>query len=102
MKFQGITGNFAGANADALAVPVFKGEKATSGVLKDLDRVTGGLIASVMRAEEFKGDSGQIAFLRFRGDRFKVPVASHAHLRRRRISNGLRSVSGHRGLPEHR
>ena len=65
MKFQGITGNFAGANADALAVPVFKGEKATSGVLKDLDRLTGGLIASVMRAEEFKGDAGQIAFLRF-------------------------------------
>ena len=27
MKFQGISGNFAEANADALAVPVFKGEK---------------------------------------------------------------------------
>jgi leucyl aminopeptidase len=65
MKFQGITGNFAGANADALAVPVFKGEKASSGVLKDLDKLTGGLVSSVMRAEEFKGEAGQIAFLRF-------------------------------------
>jgi leucyl aminopeptidase len=65
MKFQGITGNFAGANADALAVPVFKGEKASSGLLKDLDRLTGGLIASVMRGEEFSGEGGQIAFLRF-------------------------------------
>jgi len=65
MKFQGITGNFAGANADALAVPVFKGEKASTGVLKDLDKLTGGLVSSVMRAEEFKGEAGQIAFLRF-------------------------------------
>ena len=65
MKFQGITGNFAGANADALAVPVFKGEKASSGALKDLDKLTGGLVSSVMRTEEFKGDAGQIAFLRF-------------------------------------
>src|SRR5436190_4727840 len=65
MKFQGITGNFAGANADALAIPVFKGEKPANGVLKDLDKLTGGLVASVMRAEEFTGDAGQIAFLRF-------------------------------------
>lgn len=65
MKFQGITGNFASANADALAVPVFKGEKPSSGVLRDLDRVTGGLVSSVIKAEEFKGEAGQIAFLRF-------------------------------------
>lgn len=65
MKFQGITGNFAGANADALAVPVFKGEKSTSDVLKDLDRLAGGLLSSMMRTEEFKGELGQIAFLRF-------------------------------------
>ncbi len=65
MKFQGITGNFTEANVDALAVVVFKGEKATSSELKDLDRLTGGLIASVLKAEEFKGDKGETALLRF-------------------------------------
>ena len=34
MKFQGISGNFTEANVDALAVAVFKGEKAAVGVLK--------------------------------------------------------------------
>jgi leucyl aminopeptidase len=65
MKFQGITGNFTDANVEALAVAVFKGEKASSGGLKDLDKLTGGLIADVMKSEEFKGDAGQTAFLRF-------------------------------------
>lgn len=65
MKFQGITGDFAQADADALAVPVFKGEKAGSGELKDLDKLTGGLIASVIKGEEFKGEPGETAFLRF-------------------------------------
>ncbi|MFN0280231.1 MAG: leucyl aminopeptidase [Pyrinomonadaceae bacterium] len=65
MKFQGITGDFAEANAEALAIVVFKGEKPSSGVLKDFDRLTGGLIASVIKAEEFKGDVGQTALLRF-------------------------------------
>ena len=65
MKFQGITGKFAEANVDALAVAIFKGEKVTSGELKDLDKLTGGLISAVIKAEEFKGDSGETAFLRF-------------------------------------
>ncbi|MGE3466289.1 MAG: leucyl aminopeptidase [Pyrinomonadaceae bacterium] len=65
MKFQGITGNFTEANVEALAVAVFKGEKAASGSLKDLDKLTGGLITSVFKSEEFKGDSGQTALLRF-------------------------------------
>ena len=65
MKFQGIAGNFSDANVEALAVAVFKGEKAASSVLKDLDKLTGGLIAEIMKAEEFKGEAGQIALLRF-------------------------------------
>jgi len=65
MKFQGITGNFAEAGVEALAVAVFKDEKATSGVLKDLDALTGGLVSSVIKTEEFKGDAGQTALLRF-------------------------------------
>lgn len=65
MKFQGITGNFAEASVEALAVAVFKGEKAASPALKGLDKLTGGLIAEIIKAEEFKGDSGQTALLRF-------------------------------------
>ncbi|MBP7377811.1 MAG: hypothetical protein KA956_15195, partial [Pyrinomonadaceae bacterium] len=65
MKFTGISGNFTEASADALAVTVFKGEKAASGILHDLDKLTGGLVSSVMKSEEFKGDSGQTSLLRF-------------------------------------
>jgi len=65
MKFTGISGNFTEANADALAIAVFKGEKATSGILQDLDKLTGGLVASVIKSEEFKGEGGQTVLLRF-------------------------------------
>lgn len=65
MKAQGISANFSEANADALAVAVFKDEKATSPTLKELDKLTGGLIASVIKTEEFKGDVGETALIRF-------------------------------------
>ena len=65
MKFQGISGKFTEANVDALAIAVFKGEKATGGELKQFDALTGGLIASVIKNEEFKGDKGETALLRF-------------------------------------
>ena len=65
MKFQGITGNFAEAGVEALAIAVFKGEKTASGLLKDFDKLTGGLITGVVKSEEFKGDAGQTALLRF-------------------------------------
>lgn len=65
MEFQGIAGNFSEANAEALAVVVFKGEKASSGALKDLDKLTGGGIAAVFKSEDFKGEKGQTALLRF-------------------------------------
>lgn len=65
MKFQGITGKFTEANVDALAIAVFKGEKTTGSELRQFDALTGGLIASVMKNEEFKGDKGETALLRF-------------------------------------
>lgn len=65
MRFQAITGNFAEAGADALAVAVFKGEKPTDGILQKLDKVTGGLVAPVFKADEFKGDVGETALIRF-------------------------------------
>lgn len=65
MKFTGITGNFTEATADAIAVAVFKGEKSTADVLKELDKMTGGLIAALIKAEEFKGDANETALIRF-------------------------------------
>jgi len=65
MKFAGISGNFTEANVDALAVAVFKDEDAASGVLKDMDKLTGGLVSAVIKNEEFKGEIGETALLRF-------------------------------------
>jgi len=65
MKAQGITGNFTEANVEALAVAVFKNERPTAGILRDLDRITGGVLAATMKAGEFKGDGGELALLRF-------------------------------------
>ena len=65
MKSQGITGNFTEANVEALAVAVFKSDKPTGGILKELDRLTGGILASTYKAGEFKGDGGETALIRF-------------------------------------
>ena len=64
MESQGISGNFSEANVEALAVVVFKDEKASSDVLKELDDLTGGHISAVLKAEEFKGESGETSLLR--------------------------------------
>ncbi len=65
MKSQAITNNFQDANVDALAVAVFKDEKANSGILKDLDKLVGGNISSVLKSEEFKGEMGETAYFLF-------------------------------------
>ena len=68
MKSLAITDNFTNADVDALAVTIFKDENASSGILKNLDQATGGLLASVFETEEFKGEAGETAFLRFSTD----------------------------------
>lgn len=65
METLGFTGNFIDANAEALAIPVFKGEKPNSSDLKELDKLTGGQISSALKAEEIKGETGDVALLRF-------------------------------------
>jgi leucyl aminopeptidase len=65
MKSLAITDNFTNADVDALAVAVFKDENANNGALKDLDKLTGGILASIIKNEEFKGEVGETAFLRF-------------------------------------
>jgi leucyl aminopeptidase len=66
MKFQSITTNFQEANADAIAVAVFKDEKSNSSLLKILDDLTGGLVADVIKNGELKGNSGETALIRFK------------------------------------
>lgn len=64
MDFEGISRNFSEAGVEALAVVVFKDEKPSSGLLKDLDKLTGGQIAAVIKSDEFKGDVGETSLLR--------------------------------------
>jgi leucyl aminopeptidase len=66
MKFQSITSNFQDANVDAIVVAVFKGETLTSPLLKNLDELTGGLVADVIKNNELKGNSGDTALIRFK------------------------------------
>lgn len=65
MKTQAITANFQDAAVDALAVVVFKDEKISAGPLKDLDKLTDGIVASVFKNEDFKGEAGETALIRF-------------------------------------
>jgi leucyl aminopeptidase len=64
MDFQGISGNFSDAGVDALAIAVFKDEKPSSGLLKDLDKLSGGQISAVIKSDEFKGEQGESLLLR--------------------------------------
>ena len=64
MDFEGISRNFSEAGAEALAVVIFKDEKPSSGLLKELDKLSGGHIAAVIKSDEFKGEAGETSLLR--------------------------------------
>src|SRR5437588_9404739 len=63
MEIQTSSGRFAEADVWALAVAVFKDEKADEGFLKDLDAAAGGLVRAVLESEELKGKEGETAYL---------------------------------------
>jgi leucyl aminopeptidase len=63
MEIQTSSGRYAEADVQALAVPVFKDEKADEGFLKELDAATGGLVRSILEAEELKGKEGESAYV---------------------------------------
>src|ERR1044072_4825454 len=58
-------------DAQALAVAVVKDEKANSGLLKQLDGATGGMISEGIESEEFKGKQGDIAYFHGSGEGVK-------------------------------
>jgi leucyl aminopeptidase len=59
-------------DAQALAVVVFKAEKADSGILKLLDAALGGMIADAIKSEEFAGKEGETAYFPVIGDGLKA------------------------------
>ncbi len=63
MNFKAITGNYSEAPVQALVAPIFKDESADSGILKELDDLSGGNISAALQSEEFKGKEGETLYL---------------------------------------
>jgi leucyl aminopeptidase len=73
MEVEGRQGPFQEIEAQALAVAVFKDEKADDGFLKDLDAASGGIVKSVIDSEEFKGKEGETIYLHLKADTANKP-----------------------------
>ena len=55
MRVEGTPERYQGVDVQAVAIAVFKDEKADDGFLKELDALTGGMVKSVIDSEELKG-----------------------------------------------
>jgi len=76
MEVQTSAGRYQEQDVQALAVAVFKDEKADEGILKELDEAAGGVVKSVIESEELKGKEGEIVY---------VHLASGGGLRAQRL-----------------
>jgi leucyl aminopeptidase len=63
MDVQTSTGSYQEQDVQALAVAVFKDEKANEGILKELDEASGGVVKSVIESEELKGKEGETVYV---------------------------------------
>jgi leucyl aminopeptidase len=63
MQIENTTGPYQEVDVQALAIAIFKDEKADDGFLKDLDAITGGVIRSVIESEELKGKEAETVYL---------------------------------------
>src|SRR5262245_10815530 len=68
MQVEATQGPFAELDVQALAVAVFKDEKPNEGFLKKLDELSGGLVSSIIDAEEFAGKEGETAYFHLVGN----------------------------------
>jgi leucyl aminopeptidase len=68
MQIESHSGSFQEIDVQAVAIAVFKDERADDGFLKDLDKITGGVISSVIESEELKGKEGEIVYLHLVGN----------------------------------
>lgn len=76
MEVQTSAGRYQEQDVQALAIAVFKDEKADEGILKELDDAAGGVIRSVIESEELKGKEGETVY---------IHLASGGGLRARRL-----------------
>ena len=63
MEVSASGGQLKDEDVQALAVAVFKDEKADDGLLHELDQAAGGIIKSLIGNEEFKGKEGETAYV---------------------------------------
>ena len=68
MQVEASRGPIEELDAQAIAVAVFKNEKAGDGFLKKLDELSGGLVRSALDAEEFIGKEGETAYFHLIGN----------------------------------
>jgi leucyl aminopeptidase len=68
MNIEGTNQPYQDLEIQALAIAVFKDEKANDGFLKDLDAITGGVIKSVIDSEELKGKEAETVYLHLVGN----------------------------------
>ena len=63
MQIESTTKAYQDIDTQALVIPVFKDEKPDQGFLKNVDAATGGIVKSVIEAEELKGKEGETVYL---------------------------------------
>ncbi len=68
MRVEARSGRYQDVDVQAIAVAVFKDEKADEGFLKDLDAAAGGMIKAVIDSEELKGKEGETVYLHLSAD----------------------------------
>jgi leucyl aminopeptidase len=68
MQVEASRGPIEELDVQALAVAVFKSEKADDGFLKKLDELSGGLVRSALDADEFNGKEGETAYFHLVGN----------------------------------
>src|SRR5215204_709801 len=68
MQVEASRGPIDQLDVQALAVAVFKNEKADEGFLKKVDELSGGLVRSALDAEEFSGKEGETAYFHLVGN----------------------------------
>ena len=72
MKVSGNSKSPDKIEAQALALAVFKDEKANSGLLKELDQALNGMIGEAIKAEEFAAKEGETAYFHVSGRELKA------------------------------
>ncbi len=68
MQIESTTKAYQELDVQAVAIAVFKDEKADKGILKELDSLTAGLITSVIDSEELKGKEAETVYLHLVGN----------------------------------